>query len=66
MDVLIDLYIGQELFRMHAQGLLSAVICATYPLDQVPRALNRLKQRQTFGKVIIHPQKLSAGVSSKL
>ena len=53
-----------DLFRMHAAGTVRTIICARYALDETPRALESLKQRQTFGKVVIHPQRLAGAASS--
>jgi len=43
------------LFRLYREGRIKPVIYATYPLDQVPAALEALGSRKTYGKVIVAP-----------
>lgn len=45
---------------MHASGALKTIVCQTYPLERVADALNSLKARTTYGKVIIRPQPRAA------
>lgn len=43
------------LFRLHARGLIEPVIYERFPLEAVPKALEALGSRRTWGKVIVHP-----------
>lgn len=43
----------EELFGLHARGLLKPVICATYPLERAPEALRFVAERGALGKVVI-------------
>jgi NADPH:quinone reductase len=43
------------LFRLHARGQIAPVIYRRYTLDEVPKALAALANRETYGKVIIEP-----------
>ena len=43
----------QELFDLHARGKLKPVICATYPLERAPEALEFVAGRGALGKVVI-------------
>lgn len=43
------------LFRLYGEGAIRPVIFGTYPLEQVPQALDALASRRTYGKVIVTP-----------
>jgi NADPH2:quinone reductase len=43
------------LFRLYEEGKVRPVIYKTFPLDQVPAALEALGSRQSYGKVIVAP-----------
>ncbi len=43
------------LLDMVRAGRLEAVVDATFPLERAPEALDRLEQRQVFGKLVITP-----------
>jgi NADPH2:quinone reductase len=45
----------RALFEMYERGAIAPVIYRTYPLDEVPAALEALGSRQSYGKVIISP-----------
>jgi NADPH2:quinone reductase len=44
------------LFELHRQGKIAPVIWKTFPLDQLPAALEALGSRQSWGKVIVTPE----------
>eukprot|EP00002_Diphylleia_rotans_P013326 TRINITY_DN2601_c0_g2_i1.p1 TRINITY_DN2601_c0_g2~~TRINITY_DN2601_c0_g2_i1.p1 ORF type:complete len:331 (-),score=79.25 TRINITY_DN2601_c0_g2_i1:60-1052(-) len=44
------------IFRLYAEKKLRPVVCAKYPLEQLPQALADLATRKTYGKAIICPQ----------
>ena len=46
----------QELFALYERGALRPRIFGTYPLAELPDALQLLASRKTHGKLIIHPQ----------
>ncbi|NLC35006.1 MAG: NADPH:quinone oxidoreductase family protein [Alcaligenaceae bacterium] len=43
----------KELFELYAEGKVKPVICATYPLERAPEALEFVAGRQALGKVVI-------------
>jgi NADPH2:quinone reductase len=43
------------LFDLHAKGQIAPVIYDTYPLEELPTALEALASRKTYGKVIVEP-----------
>jgi NADPH2:quinone reductase len=43
------------LFEMYAKGQIAPVIYGTYPLEELPAALEALGSRKTWGKLIIEP-----------
>lgn len=43
------------LFRLYDAGKIKPVLYATYPLEEVPAALEALGSRRTYGKVIVTP-----------
>lgn len=43
------------LFRLYEEGKIKPVIFRTYPLGELPAALEALGSRQTYGKVIVTP-----------
>jgi NADPH:quinone reductase len=45
----------RALFRLHARGQIAPVIYRRYQLDELPKALAALANRETYGKVIIEP-----------
>lgn len=45
----------RALFDLHAQGKISPVISATYPLSEAAAALDALASRRTTGKVVLLP-----------
>lgn len=45
--------VHDDLCAMHQVGSISPVIFATYPFEDLPRALDDLKSRRSFGKLII-------------
>lgn len=53
----------QALFKLHAAGQLRSIVCASYALDETPKALQQLAARKTYGKVIIHPQRVAMAMS---
>jgi NADPH2:quinone reductase len=44
-----------SLFDLYRAGRIRPVVFATYPLEEVPAALEALGGRRTFGKVIVAP-----------
>ena len=45
----------RALFRLHARGQIAPVIYRRYQLDELPKALAALANRETYGKVIVEP-----------
>jgi NADPH2:quinone reductase len=45
----------EALFELQRAGSIRPVVFASYPLDEVPAALEALGSRRTFGKVIVAP-----------
>jgi NADPH2:quinone reductase len=45
----------QELFRRAADGELTAIVGATYPLGQAAQAQIDLRARRTTGKLLLDP-----------
>jgi NADPH:quinone reductase len=45
----------RALFQLHARGQIAPVIYRRYQLDELPKALAALANRETYGKVIIEP-----------
>ena len=45
----------EALFELHRAGRIRPVIFATYPLEELPAALEALGGRKTWGKVIVSP-----------
>jgi NADPH:quinone reductase len=43
----------QQLFKYYAEGKIKPHVCATYPLEQAPQALNDLLERKAVGKIVI-------------
>jgi len=43
------------LLELYAQGKIAPVIYDTYPLEELPTALEALASRKTYGKVIVAP-----------
>jgi NADPH2:quinone reductase len=46
---------NQRLFELYAQGAVTPVIHAAYPLQDAAKALAALAGRQTTGKVVLRP-----------
>jgi NADPH:quinone reductase len=45
----------RALFELYARGAVEPVIYRSYPLDQLPAALEALGSRRTYGKVVVTP-----------
>ncbi|UCF46687.1 MAG: zinc-binding dehydrogenase, partial [Myxococcales bacterium] len=45
----------QALTRLYADGKISPVVSATYPLEEAEAALRALASRRTTGKVVLIP-----------
>jgi len=45
----------RALFDLYAKGVVEPVIYRSYPLDQLPAALEALGSRRTYGKVVVAP-----------
>ncbi|RFA26186.1 NADPH:quinone oxidoreductase [Alkalilimnicola ehrlichii] len=43
----------KRLFGYYAQGKIKPHVCATYPLEDAPKALNDMLQRKAVGKIVI-------------
>lgn len=54
--------VHNELCEMHRQGSISPVIFATYPFAQLPKALDDLQSRRSYGKLVLeldHKERLA-------
>lgn len=48
----------QAIFALHASGQLRSVICRTFAFPALASALRAISGRRTWGKVLLHPQRL--------
>ena len=45
----------QELFRLHAEGLVKPYVSETLPLTEAPRAMAKVAARGSTGKIVLVP-----------
>lgn len=51
--------IYKELFRLYEEGWLSPIIYGRYTLEEIPKALEELSLRKTYGKLVVLPQEVA-------
>lgn len=45
----------EEMYALYDEGKLKPVICKVYPMEDLPKALEDIEQRKSYGKVILKP-----------